>query len=138
VSRAASAKETRPSCPRATPRADSSAFSSSRWVASNRAASAAAAVASRISCSEPISSRDLATTRLLPSADRVCGNVVAACRLLRSCRVCRDSISLPSRAPSAAVSLGAMLAVSTVTSQDAWPVVSLPGPSAAGATSMGP
>ncbi len=47
-------------------------------------------------------------------------------------------MTAPSRAPIAAVPPGVMPAVSTVTSQDAAPAVSPPGPSEAGATSIGP
>ncbi len=138
MSNAASASEARASWRLATPRADSSAFSSSRWVASRRAARAAAAIASTISSREPISSSDLATTRLLPSADSVCGRLVAACRLPRSCRVCSEETTEPRRAPSEPVLPGAICLVSTVTSQDASPTGSPPGPREDGATSMGP
>jgi len=138
VIRDASANEAKASWLRATPRADSSEFSSSRWVASSRAARAAAATASKISCNEPMSSSDLATTRLLPRAVKVCGKMVAACRVPRSCRVCRLVTTAPRRWPSAAVTPGAICLVFTVSSQDASPAVSPPGPRADGATSMGP
>ena len=119
ASRTASARDARSSCPRAAPRADSIAVSPSRWLASSRAARTAPAVASSSSCSEPMSSSDRDTTRLLASAARICGSPVDTWRPPRPGRLRHEETTAASRWASEPAWRAGMAAVSTVMSQEA-------------------
>jgi hypothetical protein len=95
-------------------------------------------MASNSSCSEPISSSDLATTRLLASPASTCGRPVLTCSPPRRWARVRVAAVAPSRCPSSPAWPGGMLAVCTPTSQEAALTGSPPGPSTAGLTSIGP
>ena len=133
-----SASDGRASCHRVAPRAVSSATSSSRWLASSRAASPSATAASSASCSALMASSDLATTRLVASPLSSCGRPLLTCAPYRALLPCRDVTAWlilparPDRSPSR------IPAAPGRTIQETPPTARRPGPKAAGLATAGP